>query len=696
MAQNGLTSFVPSKHGFHFCNAFTNNVISSATANALLQSLGLPALFPPGMSSNLWTTGGRCGGMAWLSLDYYFASENVPTAISSYSSFHRTFDDFASTGEVPPDGTPLADWIYKRLFDTFLNCGLQTLAWVAGYDHNTWFFGGVPEMTTSNEFPKLQSAIDSGTPVVLSVISWPSNASTCHQVVAYGYQVDDQGNMSVNIYDNRYADDDTVTMSAAPNQHWTIASSDARVQPDTWKGWFVEGYSAETPPFVDVAISSQIAGPESVANGQSANYTFTVTNVGKYPAHPTAFRLVGATDFGEQFVLGPMMWPPSNLMPGTSVDVTVPLLQINWPEGVTSSQVVLQAQFQTLEAWWDPLGTSPGVANTLTITMVPGISAYINVVSTALSVDVVNGVKTAVALVSCSATSTGFAQTPTFAWSVDGVDDVATGSTATLRVLCGTTGSISRAHTISATATGPTSAGTTTSVTTAVQLTINPMTVRLTANYSNSTVASGALEMRLPVGGGGGGGGNITRYSQVEVDAACTGGFGSVAYSWQPATVTQTVPGVAMVPAGDLESELVTVTATDEMYEAAAASLLVQFVVDSARPALNSLPTNSWKNAASMRVKITTATAAQPSSIGNFGRQFTGALGVDPIGQILDARTLAAPVAIEQDRALAVVSAPKQIRVIQGVQQTGITPAPKSVPGNGRLVTTTKKLRNPR
>jgi hypothetical protein len=658
MAQSGSTPFVPSKHGFHFCNAFTNTVISSATANAVFQSVGLPAVFPPNISSPLWSTSGRCGGMAWLSLDYYFASQNVPTCVSACSAAAGSFDDFSSSAEVPPDGTPLADWIYVRLFDSFLNCGVQTLSWVAGYDHNTWFFGGVPEMTTSNEFPKTQKAIDSGTPVVLSVISWPSNAATSHQVVAYGYSVDDAGNMTVNIYDNRYADDDTVTLSAAPNQHWTIASSNPSVTPDTWKGWFVEGYSQGSPPFEDIVMQTGISGPPNVTNGDGAVYTFIAKNSGPYPAHPAANRIVGSTDYGEQFVLGPMNWPPRALASGASSQVIVALPTINWPQGVASSQVFLQAQFQTLEGWWDPVGATSSIPNTLTITMLPGLAAYIDVLSTTLTVDAINGVKTAIAKVTCSATSTSFAATPAFTWGVDGTNNIATGSTATLTIQCGTVGSINRTHTISVTATGTALSGGTASATASLQLVINPMLVTLRADYANSVVTSSsapALSMKVPLGNGNGGvhGPIVTAYSSVQVDASCSGAYGAVSYAWQPANVQPGAPGVAMVPApkSDLP-EIVTVTATDEMFEVASARLEVQFIFSQG------------------------ATSALATRV----------QGLDPFGQVFDARSATTPVALDESRAIAVVTERVPAPTLEQQRPQAVATVEKGVTGDGKLV----------
>jgi hypothetical protein len=53
------TGFVPSIHGFHFSNAFQNHVIDSGSFH--------------------FATEGRCGGMAMVALDYYYAHVPIPS-----------------------------------------------------------------------------------------------------------------------------------------------------------------------------------------------------------------------------------------------------------------------------------------------------------------------------------------------------------------------------------------------------------------------------------------------------------------------------------------------------------------------------------------------------------------------------------------------------------------------------------------
>src|SRR4029453_4758794 len=93
------TSFTPPQHGFHFGNDFVNR---TATL--------------PGFGEI--ETRGRCGGMAFAALDLYHAGMAAPPDTT-----------------LPPDGHPLADYIYRRLLDSFLvPSAFQFLSWTLHAD----------------------------------------------------------------------------------------------------------------------------------------------------------------------------------------------------------------------------------------------------------------------------------------------------------------------------------------------------------------------------------------------------------------------------------------------------------------------------------------------------------------------------------------------------------------------------------
>ena len=110
------TGFDPRAHGFHFANDFVDKVVTV-----------------PGYGEV--ATDGRSGGMAFAALDYWFAGLPVPS--------HRP-EDFPDRA-VPEDGTRLADFIHKRLFDSYATGSARHfLTWTLAEDHPTWSSPGGP------------------------------------------------------------------------------------------------------------------------------------------------------------------------------------------------------------------------------------------------------------------------------------------------------------------------------------------------------------------------------------------------------------------------------------------------------------------------------------------------------------------------------------------------------------------------
>jgi hypothetical protein len=79
------TAFNPVQHGFKFPNSFVNHVIS-------VPALGID-----------FTTGGRCGGMAFAALDYWHHHLAIPEDSS-----------------LPVDGTLVSTYIYDRLMNSIM------------------------------------------------------------------------------------------------------------------------------------------------------------------------------------------------------------------------------------------------------------------------------------------------------------------------------------------------------------------------------------------------------------------------------------------------------------------------------------------------------------------------------------------------------------------------------------------------
>lgn len=213
------TGFVPQRHGFHFDNDFVN-VIATI----------------PGFGQ--LTTSGRCGGMSYAALDHFHAGVEVPAQQAA---------DFAP-GTVPPDHTPLADYIYHRQLDSLrVWSARHFLTWSLAADHATPLGKGVTRWTWEEEIPKLRQRLDAGTPCVVGLVKARKVAEIGdnHQVVACGYDyAPATGTLTVQLYDNRYHDR-TVTVTARRDDPRAVLAGPGGTE--DWRGFFVQDYTARTP-----------------------------------------------------------------------------------------------------------------------------------------------------------------------------------------------------------------------------------------------------------------------------------------------------------------------------------------------------------------------------------------------------------------------------------------------------------------
>lgn len=202
------TDFSPLKHGFHFGNNFVNNILN--TPFGKIESRG------------------RCGGMAFASLDYYYAKISVPS-----------YDQKELIGSV------LDDYIYKRSVHSLITgASYKFLSWTIIKDKSV--FIDIQQKTILEEFPKLKRLIDQGKPVVLGLISAfkISEITKNHQVVAYGYDESSKDEIIIYIYD-----------SNSPNKEVTLKLSKDSLQLKAsngclWRAFFVQNYRFKQPPQV--------------------------------------------------------------------------------------------------------------------------------------------------------------------------------------------------------------------------------------------------------------------------------------------------------------------------------------------------------------------------------------------------------------------------------------------------------------
>jgi hypothetical protein len=249
-----LTTFRPEVHGFLFENNFRNAI-----------ALGIE-------------TKGRCGGMAYLALDYFNSRIPVPT--------HEP-QDFGTEDEVPPDGSVLASLIFARLLDTFADnvdpwasvygpalvndlvkatsnpsSGLGIVNWVVNPVGQVaaWLAGKIVDVATrsilevtKDAIPILRRHLSEGKPMPLALIHNDSitDSGKSHQVVAYDSTL--SGTLAeILVYDNNHPGS-PVTLTTDFLRPDVITYSTG----ETWAGFFVEeNYSPKMPPYLDLAIAN--------------------------------------------------------------------------------------------------------------------------------------------------------------------------------------------------------------------------------------------------------------------------------------------------------------------------------------------------------------------------------------------------------------------------------------------------------
>lgn len=258
-------------HGFKFPNSYVNNY-------RVIPDKYIPDFIYKGDLA--FSTKGRCGGMAFAALDYFYAHKLIP----GYTT-------------VPPNDNPLSKYILGRLYDSLdlnllgilkalgsIALSASPLGSVASLEEVPKFIyftvapdenkhtiaghcltGCIPGVRplTNNEVSKATHSLNQGKPVVLGLIAASSikNIGDNHQVVAYGYTFDKRANNQYTfyIYDSNLPGKE-VKLTWYPSNvggrlyEWYGSYAlhnykDYRSDPNlkNWRGFFVEDYTPKTP-----------------------------------------------------------------------------------------------------------------------------------------------------------------------------------------------------------------------------------------------------------------------------------------------------------------------------------------------------------------------------------------------------------------------------------------------------------------
>jgi hypothetical protein len=226
MAQVRVPGFLPSTSGLHFANYYPHEP-------EITIRLPLGRSLPLGDAAN-----GLCGGMAYTVRDFYEAKRSPPP-----------------DQQPPPGGSPLYQFIVKRLLDSFnLPAGIaRYLALMQPAFPDVGIGFGLPgraSVMVHDEWPRIQSGLDAGHPVPLGLVKvksdQPEDLCKNHQVLAYGYDLDGT-DLTLWLYDPNYPDNDDVSLQLS------IASAQSPVRltytpTEDVYCFFASAYTAQEPP----------------------------------------------------------------------------------------------------------------------------------------------------------------------------------------------------------------------------------------------------------------------------------------------------------------------------------------------------------------------------------------------------------------------------------------------------------------
>ncbi len=244
-----VPGFLPSKTGLHFPNDFPSVPLFTIPVP--------PVNVPIGDASN-----GLCGGMVFTVRDYFQAGSPPPETT------------------VPPSSGPLYDHMVRRLSMSFelpfgpwryMNLMNPDLP-----DHETDLskIGLAPHgrawQMINVEWPRIRADLDADrlAPMALVLVKThdPFRLGENHQILAYGYELDDH-DLQIFVYDPNVPDDDwiVITLNIGDPQHTTPVGYSATVGGDqTIWCFFHVGYTFWSPPAISAPAGAHWGTWESL------------------------------------------------------------------------------------------------------------------------------------------------------------------------------------------------------------------------------------------------------------------------------------------------------------------------------------------------------------------------------------------------------------------------------------------------
>lgn len=178
-----IDGFLPSVHGLRFANRFPSG-----------PTLTLGPIDPRWVGIGD-ASAGLCGGMSWLVRERFEAGLPVP-----------------ADPAAPANGSPLFRALVRRQVLSLDWLRLPLRIWLMA-------FAGAERArrtTLEREWPRVRAQIDAGRPAMIALVRRaardPRMLTMNHQVLAYGYRLDDDV-LTIRIYDPNWPDRDDVELT---------------------------------------------------------------------------------------------------------------------------------------------------------------------------------------------------------------------------------------------------------------------------------------------------------------------------------------------------------------------------------------------------------------------------------------------------------------------------------------------------
>lgn len=247
---NAVPGFLPSRSGLHFPNGFP------AGYSYPVVSLPLIGTVVSGQAMN-----GICGGFAFAALDLFLHSPRLAPP--------------PDTG-LPAQGSALYRYLTRRFVDSLgpsvFENAVKAIDWTqaSSQDAVIQLTPSLAHRIVDQEWPAIEHDIDAGRPSPLFLIMGPHCGlgdipaitralGRSHQVLAYAYDLDDAGVVTLHVYDSNDPDDDDSTIafgtgSTSRAVTFSAPQIEAHIaDPAPIRGVFRAAYTRADPSAIGVA-----------------------------------------------------------------------------------------------------------------------------------------------------------------------------------------------------------------------------------------------------------------------------------------------------------------------------------------------------------------------------------------------------------------------------------------------------------